>query len=187
MDRKRLGVALTLVGILANLLGIAAFFGLSGARWWPWLLANPFWLIGSTGVLALGLSIHQTQRYRVRVEGYRQQLDTSQQNVRALLDMLYSDPRFQLVRYEGEMVVENHEGDAVHRKTYVLRARQPERDMTCYVEARKDDDLDRIFRELADSCHGGTVRPESRRELYTDQEGVIVVGLVIDFDAEPRE
>jgi hypothetical protein len=141
---------------------------------------NVLWTVASVFLLVLGILLLVIGHYRGKVSRIEHKLEYSQSNVRALLDTLYGDARFTLIRYEGELKIENAAGDCTLRKTYVLKADQPEHEMACYVEARADDDLDRIFSELRVSCVGGKIR-EGYRRLYSSSEGVILVSFVIEL------
>ena len=178
--RKHLPAAIALLGVISGLFGIASFFGAKGTPIAKFFAGNPLPLVLPVVLIAVGWFLYLNSKYKRDLLAMKRKLDSSQQNVRALLDTLYSDARFSLVRYEGEMLVRNAEGDCDLRKTYVLTAPHPETEMTCYVEAREDDDLDRIFNELKQTCSGGRVKPGYRR-LYSDDEHVILVGFVVEF------
>jgi len=101
-------------------------------------------------------------------------------HIRTLLDTLYSDARFHLIRYEREFDVDASTGDARMRKTYVLKSTQAQTVMSCYVEARTHDDAERIAKELADSCTGGVILP-GYHQFGSTIEGVEIIGFEVEF------
>jgi hypothetical protein len=99
----------------------------------------------------------------------------------SLLDTLYSNSKFRLLRYQHDHDVIDGTNDCDITKTYILTASEPQTEMSCYVEYRSSDDPSRIFDELQKSCRGGKVR-DKYRTFPGGKPNWAALDFIIDFD-----
>lgn len=170
--KRWIGLGILVIGIVAGVLQVVAFFGASGLPASRFVESNPVVVLVFLCCILIGLLVYVITRAKLTTVNLRRNRQASTQDVRAMLDFNYSDERFTLVRYERDLFVLNAAGDCRLEKTYVLTASEPEGEMTCYVETRVDDDIDRVFGELEKTCSGGTVRPGSLLRIKSANDRV---------------
>ncbi|MFN7941601.1 MAG: hypothetical protein U0X73_08360 [Thermoanaerobaculia bacterium] len=174
------------LAITADALGVASYFGMDRSVVGRLLTSGwkPLAIIGAcASLVALALLLlHLRERVRV----LERRAEEAQESTRALLEVLYRDTRFRLLRYEREYTLLNVSGDVRLQKTYVLTSPEPVQEMTCYVEALPTDDLERIFQELRTSCTGGTVK-ERHGVIRNPGEAKAIVRFEVAFDPPVHE
>jgi hypothetical protein len=184
LQRYSLAVAIATIStavlaVIADMIGVLEFFTHgSGQPLLAWISRPLVYEIVIVTVLLLPL-LALILAYR-RINALQRRLSRSHRRVADLLDLLYADSRFDLVRYERSYQIVNTDGDAVVHMTYVLKARSPQTEMTCYVEAVRGDDVKRIFKELKSECSGGEILG-TYHEHGASVEDKIIIGFVVTF------